>query len=413
MKNNILTSLLIILAISLHWQCVIPKKQVSEPINKVDSTKAKIKFQKRLEYSFNSGEIKINNQFDGARFNAVSQQNDSTFTLTILPENSPINSSPWFAFKVWSKNSSNLYFNLKYPTTVHRYSPKQSADGLLWSTIKDVKLNSDSSEAFFKIQTEADTLFISAQELINAKTSYKWIDSLGGLTFLRKEIIGKSILNNPITALSSKTINGKKIIVVLSRQHPPEVTGYMAMQSFVNTITASTNLANRFRKHFQLVIIPFINPDGVTEGNWRHNAAGVDLNRDWDLFKQPEIAAVKDFLLNLTTENKAKVYFAIDFHSTYQDIFYINEDHPQQKTNLPGFTKEWLKAMETSIPGFKPKIRPSSNGGNVSKSWMGRVLKAEALTYEVGDSTPRPMLKLKGQVAAEQMMKLLLERNLN
>ena len=66
--------------------------------------------------------------------------------------------------------------------------------------------------------------------------------------------------------------------------------------------------------------------------------------------------------------------------------------------------------MSNSISGFKPSIRPSPNGGNVSKSWMGRALGAEALTYEVGDNTPRDLLKLKGQVAAEQMMTLLLKR---
>ena len=140
MKKNIVTSLLIILTASLQWHCGVSKKQGSAPVIKVDSTKAKIKFQQHQEYSFNQGKIKISNRFNGARFNAISQQNDSTFTLTILPENSPINSSPWFAFKVWSPNSTNLYFNLKYPTTVHRYSPKQSTDGLIWTNINDIKL---------------------------------------------------------------------------------------------------------------------------------------------------------------------------------------------------------------------------------------------------------------------------------
>jgi len=413
MKKYSIVALICILTASICWQCGVSKIKNPTITHKSDSNKATIKFQLRKEYSFNQGEIKINNKFLGARFNEISQQNDSTFTLTILPENSPINSSPWFAFKVWSQSPKNLYFKLKYPTTVHRYNPKQSIDGLHWTNIPSISLNADSSEASFKIQTKNDTLCIAAQELISSTMAYQWIDSLGALSFIRKQIIGKSLLNNPISALKSNTSDGKKIIVVLSRQHPPEVTGYMAMQSFVNTITGNTELAKNFRNEFQIIIIPLLNPDGVNEGNWRHSAAGVDLNRDWDLFKQPETAAVKDFLLDLTANNKAKVYFGIDFHSTYHDVFYINEDNAQQKTNAPGFTKEWLKGMENSLPGFKPSVRPSPNGGNVSKSWMGRALRAEALTYEVGDNTPRPMLKLKGQVAAEQMMSLLLKRNLN
>ena len=38
------------------------------------------------------------------------------------------------------------------------------------------------------------------------------------------------------------------------------------------------------------------NPDGVDSGYWRHNSNGVDLNRDWIEFTQPETKAIKQFL---------------------------------------------------------------------------------------------------------------------
>ena len=56
--------------------------------------------------------------------------------------------------------------------------------------------------------------------------------------------------------------------------------------------------------------------------------------------------------------------------------------------------------------------KPSGNGGNVSKAWFSRELKADALTYEVGDDTSRKMIRKKGQLAAEVMMKLLLQVNI-
>ena len=30
--------------------------------------------------------------------------------------------------------------------------------------------------------------------------------------------------------------------------------------------------------------------------DWRHNANGVDLNRDWTAFTQPETQAIKNYL---------------------------------------------------------------------------------------------------------------------
>lgn len=336
------------------------------------------------------------------------QQNDSTFNIGIAPENTPINPSPWYAFKVWSAKERNLYITLDYIGTVHRYEPKSRVDKQMWEDIKGVGVSENKKTASFKIKVRTDTTLISAQELISAADNYKWEDSLTKLPFIKKRNIGMSVLGQPINALSIGK-NGKRLIVVLSRQHPPEVTGYMAMQEFIRTVNSDTELAREFRKNFQLVLIPQVNPDGVDEGNWRHSAAGVDLNRDWENFLQPETKAIKDYLLKIIKTQNAKVLFGIDFHSTYYDVFYTNEDQPLNKTNLPGFTTKWLNAFSEQIPNFKPNIKPSPNGGNVSKSWMGRVLHAEAITYEVGDDTSRPLLKLKGKVAAEKMMALLLQ----
>lgn len=90
--------------------------------------------------------------------------------------------------------------------------------------------------------------------------------------------------------------NDKKMILILSRQHPPEVTGYLAMQSFVETICGEGDTATKFREVYNTYVIPNLNPDGVDNGHWRHNSGGVDLNRDWEDFNQPELQAVKRFI---------------------------------------------------------------------------------------------------------------------
>jgi len=150
-----------------------------------------------------------------------------------------------------------------------------------------------------------------------------------------------------------------------------------------------------------------INPDGVDEGNWRHSFGGVDLNRDWIDFKQPETRAVRDYLLAKVKHQEAKVYFALDFHSTFNDVLYTNEDRPD--TNKPGLTNAWIKGLHDFEGANKTLVKPSGNGGNVSKAWLGKVLNAEALTYEVGDNTPRPYIKQKATKVAEVLMEELLK----
>lgn len=380
------------------------KAVTGSAINNAVNGKVHIQLQERRDWLFNKGAIGFTNCFAAARANAVEQLNDSSFMITILPENTPVNPSPWYAFRVWATGSRKIFITLNYQKEQHRYPPKTSNDRVNWQATGPVHFNSDSSKASFAIQAGTDTLTVAGQEIITAANSYEWIDSLAQLPFVQKQVIGYSVLGKPIIALSTRGVEQAAAVVVLSRQHPPEVTGFMAMQQFVETVLGSSEQAQAFRRRYQLLIVPMLNPDGVDEGNWRHSAAGVDLNRDWDLFLQPETRAVRDFLLQKTKDTQVKVYFGIDFHSTYRDVFYTNAD---TVTRVPGFTQRWLQAFAKAIPGFKPNVKPSGNGGNVSKSWMMRALGCDALTYEVGDGTPRELLKMKGRVAAEKMMELL------
>src|SRR5690606_36518233 len=96
------------------------------------------------------------------------------------------------------------------------------------------------------------------------------------------------------------------------------------------------------------IVIPLMNPDGVKEGHWRHNMNGVDLNRDWKNFLQPETQAVRDRLVKLASEKGARVFLMLDFHSTQQDVFYTETD--REKTFPENFTRHWLGALQERFP---------------------------------------------------------------
>jgi len=392
--------------VCFYSSCITSRPATS--LSAADNTKhTVVVLQTKKDFIFQKGTIGFSNKFSSARLNNVVVVNDSTYSVLILPENNPINPSPWYAFKIWSKKNRQVYLQLQYQQVAHRYNPKFSINGKQWQRIDDVSLNKDSTTASFKITLTAnDTAFIAAQELMDLPSSYLWMDSLANLSGIHKQVIGSSINNNPIVGLNTKGASGKEIIVVLSRQHPPEITGYRAMQHFVNRILDGSSLSKKFLERFEVIVIPTINPDGVEQGHWRHNMAGVDLNRDWENFKQPETQAIRNYIITTLEKQQAKIYFAIDFHSTWYDVFYTNTD--DKRSNAPGFINDWLKVFEQSIPGYKINARASGNGSNVSKAWFDRTFEAEALTYEVGDNTTVEFLKTKATIAAEKMMEMLL-----
>ncbi len=195
---------------------------------------------------------------------------------------------------------------------------------------------------------------------------------------------------------------------MIGRQHPPEVTGFKAQQAFIEALCNKSELAQQFRQDFLVLMVPLVNPDGVDLGHWRHNFGGIDLNRDWQYFNQHETQVVRDFFEKNLSVSGRKLLFEIDFHSTSEDLFYVFP--PDKPSNRTGLTHAWLDRIEEKIPDYKANRIPSEGNSPVSTWWFHQTFNAEAVTYEVGDDTPRRKIRQIGGAAAEAMMELLVER---
>jgi predicted deacylase len=374
--------------------------------------------------AFTFGDVQFSNDFEGARLNGITQNNDTLFTAIIAAENYPINPSPWYAFKVTAAQPRTFWVHLTYQNAKHRYFPKISRDGKTWQAVdsadcilvkdtakkaRSFQENALSESAFVRIHADNRPLWIAAQELITEKEIEAWLGEMTQKPFVTKEIIGKSVQNRPLHCLRvGEDKTNSKVMIVIGRLHPPEVTGNFALQSFVENLCTDTETARQFRKAYTVYVVPTMNPDGVANGHWRHNAGGIDLNRDWADFNQKETQVIRDFLSQKIDGTNRKLYFGIDFHSTWDDIFYTNTtDKP---TNMPDFIQKWFKTLEEKIPHYKVNARPSKiTPGVISKAFFNREFNAEALVYEVGDNTPRAFTALKAKVAAEQLMTLSLD----
>ena len=175
-------------------------------------------------------------------------------------------------------------------------------------------------------------------------------------------------------------------------------------------MASDSRLAKKFRKKFTVYVVPLMNPDGVDNGHWRHSKGGIDLNRDWSNFNQPETSAVKAFMEERLETTKGKFYFGIDFHSTWDDIYYTVD--PKLKGNMPGLVPDWLAKVKELIPDYDPNIKPNDQliPTAVSRNYFFVEHGAEALVFEVGDNTPRDFLREKARLSAIALMELMLER---
>jgi len=163
-----------------------------------------------------------------------------------------------------------------------------------------------------------------------------------------------------------------------------------------------------FLDQYRILAFPILNPDGVDMGHWRHNAGGVDLNRDWSAYKQPEIKKVVSFIDKTSKKDSGKIILGLDFHSTWHDVFYTNKT--RKETTLPNFVSDWFAALEKNIPNYKVNEEAGNSTKPVSKGWFLYGHDAVGITYEIGDTTPKKSIELFGSVSAEQMMRIILTK---
>lgn len=115
------------------------------------------------------------------------------------------------------------------------------------------------------------------------------------------ERIGQSRQGRPLVLVS---VRDPKVaaeetvrVMVLARQHGTEASGTTACLSLIQHFaTSEGELERALLRQLTWVFVPVVNPDGMASGR-RANAAGVDLNRDWQAQSQPETQAVRAAVL--------------------------------------------------------------------------------------------------------------------
>lgn len=353
------------------------------------------------------GRVAIHADFEAAALHACSEHPDGP-VLTIAPEYAPINPSPWYAYRLVSESPGPVTITHRYRNAKHRYAPWTSTDGGTWTAIdvSSVETFDDDHAARFTLNIPPGGLYVTAQPLVTNADMERWIVGMMAQHDIESEVVARTPDGRDVALLLSRPCEPAGLIVLLGRQHPPEVTGAFAFMDFAERLFEDDETARGFRERYRLALVPVVNPDGVAAGHWRLNERGVDLNRDWGPFTQPETRGVADWLA--TAAGTLPLTLLLDFHSTWSDVFYA--PHDSDDPSPTGFGPAWRERMAARLGEDMSGWSGAHNPGlPTAKSWARRAYGITAITYEVGDGTPRDIIRTKARVAAEEMMKLLLQ----
>lgn len=359
-----------------------------------------------------TGQVRIDRDFEGGGLAECAIRGKGEFDLFIRPEDAPINPSPWYAVRITPLASGPVRVNLRYEGARHRYAPWISDDGDHWVLMDPARISVNADRTVTRIELGELTApaFLSAQELLTGADYDRWLAAYRERPDLDVSILGHSLEDRPIEMITTNPASSLGSVILVGRQHPPETTGAIAMQAFVDEVLGDSPLASRFRSRFALSIIPQLNPDGVARGHWRHNRGGTDLNRDWGPFGQPETRAARSHIDQLAAERSTRPVLFLDFHSTNRDVFYTQP--AGEDGTAYGFTARWLQRASARLPGQTlERAERHQSDLPTAKNYMFGRFGIPSITYEVGDNTDREQIRHSATILAQEMMSVLLENH--
>lgn len=338
--------------------------------------------------------------FDGASASACAVTGERDFTLLVTPEHAlPINPSPWYAFRYEASGEAPVTVTLRYLGGRHRYVPKWSDGNGRW---RDLPVEPAPEAGGVRVRLPAGGGIVAAQEILtpgDARADLaRWSATTGAPVFT----LGHSHDGRVIEAIRLGRADAPRLVILLGRQHPPEVSGAIAMRAFVDALAERAGDLG----DVQFLIVPMLNPDGTARGHWRANRGAVDLNRDWGAFTQPETGSVKAWLDALP--GGVRPVLMVDFHSTRTNLFYVQGDE-EASAAQQRFRAAWLDGRENALAGYPFTIEPrnANPGSGTSKNWFHATYGIPAYTYEVADDADRDATRAAARALAERLLPAL------
>ncbi|MBI1340848.1 hypothetical protein GC169_11675 [bacterium] len=327
-------------------------------------------------------------------------QDGAKVIVRIAPEITPINPSPWYAFKLASGAARPVEVELRYLESAHRYQPWIKSGSSGWSRLAQApQLREDGRVAGFTVDVDATGVTVAAQPIQTVAEALAPFKRQVAAGLLAETVLGVSHDGREIIGFETLPEAPSRMLVMMSRQHPPETTGAFAFDVFAARILSDTEDAAAFRRTTKLVFVPMTNPDGAVRGHWRGNARGVDINRDWGPFRQPEPRAIRDFVA--ARAGSVPVAGVLDFHSTQRSVVYA----PPADRIADDLADAMLQNAARTLGADMPPIsRAHNSNGGTSKGWALETYGVGGLTLEFADDADAAEITRQATAMADGVM---------
>jgi murein tripeptide amidase MpaA len=260
--------------------------------------------------------ISIDSAFDSGNIHVERVTGPNDIVLTI-GKDAHSDFYQWFHFRLSGGRGQRCIIRIidlnhcAYPGGWPGYRTCVSEDRQTWRrapTSFDTK--SANGTLTIEVTPSVDQLWLAYFAPYSMERHHDLIARIAARPGVRADVLGHSLDGRAIDRLVVG--DGPKTVWLYARQHPGESMAEWWTEGALERLTDPHDpVARLLRQQATFHIVPNMNPDGSFRGHLRTNAAGVNLNREWNApsaEKSPEVLCV------LGAMDKAGCHLAMDVH---------------------------------------------------------------------------------------------------
>ncbi len=331
--------------------------------------------------------LSISSSFDSGNIDVLSIDGD-TATLTIRKDKDS-DFYQWFHFRVAGAKGRPVTLRIincadaAYPLGWPDYRARFSDDRQDWQQAETSYANGVLTIRHTPAQ---DAVWFAYHAPYSMERHHDLVSRMAAAPGVTLTELGQTLDGQPIDRLTIGT--GAKSVWLYARQHPGESMAEWWAEGALDLLISNDPVALKLRAAATVHVVPNMNPDGSRRGHLRTNAAGVNLNREWNaptLDRSPEAFYVRDAM------DATGVDFAMDVHGdeAIPYVFLAGFDGIPSWTPRQGdLYKRFGNELAARTPDFQtkhgyPTAGPGKANLSMSTNQLAERYGAVAMTLEM------------------------------
>ena len=190
-------------------------------------------------------------------------------------------------------------------------------------------------------------------------------------------------------AQAGPALQTRSKVWLIARQHPGETMAEWFAEGFLERLLDEDDAVSRvLLQRCVFHVLPHMNPDGAVRGNLRTNAAGANLNREWQapsMENSPEVFLVRQKMLEIGVD------LCLDAHGDEALAYNFvagTEGNPGYTPRIEALENAFKAAWKAVCPDFQMRqgygrVDPGQANLSLATNWIGQNFDCLAFTIEM------------------------------